>query len=50
MVLHTEILYYKAICEINLGNKDSACEDLAKIKISGKMQVDELIEKNCNKK
>lgn len=46
----TEILYYKAICEINLGNKDSACEDLAKIKISGKMKVDELIEKNCNGK
>ncbi len=45
-----ESLYYKAICEMNLGNKDAACEDLAKVKTIGKMQVDELIEKNCNKK
>lgn len=42
-----ESLYYKAICEMNLGNKKAACEDLEKVKISGKMQVDELIEKNC---
>ena len=43
-----ESLYYKAICEMNLGNKDAACEDLEKVKIFEKMQVNELIEKNCN--
>jgi hypothetical protein len=42
-----ESLYYKAICEMNTGNKKAACEDLEKVKIFGKMQVDELIEKNC---
>jgi len=42
-----ESLYYKAICEINLGNKNAACEDLEKVKTFGKMQVEELIEKNC---
>ncbi len=40
-------LYYKAICEMNLGNKNAACEDLEKVKNFEKMQVDELIEKNC---
>jgi len=43
-----ESLYYKAICEMNLGNKNAACEDLVKVKPFGKMQVEELIEKNCN--
>jgi len=42
-----ESLYYKAICEMNLGNKNAACEDLEKVKTLGMMQVDELIEKNC---
>lgn len=42
-----EILYYKAICEMNLGNKNAACEDLAKVKESEKLHVDDLIEKNC---
>jgi len=43
-----ESLYYKAICEMNLGNKNAACEDLEKVKNFEKMKVDELIEKNCN--
>jgi len=42
-----ESLYYRAICEMNLGNKNAACEDLEKVKTLGKMQVVELIEKNC---
>ncbi len=42
-----EIIYYKAICEINLGNVNAACEDLAKVKSSGKMNVEDLINKNC---
>ena len=45
-----EITYYKAICEMNLGNIDAACEDLAKVKSSGKMNVEELIIRNCVKK
>lgn len=43
-----ESLYYKAICEMSLGNKKAACEDLEKLKNFEKIQVDELIEKNCN--
>ena len=42
-----EILYYKAICEMNLGNNKAACEDFQKVKLSEKMNVDELIEQNC---
>lgn len=42
-----ESLYYKAICEMNLGNRNAACEDLEKVKTLGKMQVEELIVKNC---
>jgi hypothetical protein len=45
-----EIIYYKAICEMNLGNINASCEDLAKVKSSGKMNVEELINKNCLKK
>jgi len=40
------ILYNRAICELNLGNKSAACEDLKKVKGSG-MNVDELIDKEC---
>jgi hypothetical protein len=42
-----ETLYLKAICEINLGNKKAACEDLEIVKESRTIQVNELIEKNC---
>jgi tetratricopeptide (TPR) repeat protein len=42
-----EIIYYKAICELNLGNKKAACEDLKKVKGIGKMNVDELIKQSC---
>ena len=42
-----EIIYYKAICELNLGNKKAACEDLQKVKGVGKMNVDELIKQSC---
>jgi len=40
-------LYYKAVCELNLGNRKAACEDFQKVKLSGKMNVDDLIEQNC---
>ncbi|MCT4636506.1 MAG: energy transducer TonB [Bacteroidales bacterium] len=42
-----EIIYLKAICEINLGNKDAACESLKKVKASGEVDVNDLIIKNC---
>lgn len=45
-----EIIYQKAICEMNLGNKEAACKNLEKVKASGEMNVDELIMKNCNNK
>jgi len=45
-----EIIYQKAICEMNLGNTEAACESLGKVKASGKMNVDELIMQNCIKK
>jgi tetratricopeptide (TPR) repeat protein len=46
----TEIIYQKAICEMNLGNIGAACESLEKVKASRKMNVDELIMKNCKNK
>lgn len=45
-----EIIYQKAICEMNLGNTEAACESLEKVKASGEMNVDELIMKNCKNK
>jgi hypothetical protein len=42
-----EILYNKAICELNLGNRTLACQDLKKVKASGKLNVDDLILKEC---
>jgi hypothetical protein len=42
-----EILYLKAICELNLGNKEAACYDLEKVRSSGKMQITDVINKNC---
>lgn len=42
-----EILYFKAICELNLGYKSEACTDLRKVDQTGRMNVDELLEINC---
>lgn len=42
-----EIVYQKAICQINLGNAEAACEGLEKVQASGEMDVEELIMKNC---
>ena len=44
-----ETIYYKAICEINLGNIDAACEDLNIVKSLGKIDVNELIDDKCKK-
>lgn len=41
------ILYQRAICNLNLGNKLSACKDLQKIKLLNGLDVTQLIEKNC---
>jgi len=42
-----EILYFKAICEMNLGYTNEACNDLRKVDLTGRMNVDELLEINC---
>jgi len=42
-----EILYFKAICELNLGKKNEACADLRKVDLTGRMNMDELLEINC---
>ena len=44
---NSEIIYQKAICEINLGNIEAACASLEKVKSSGVMNVDELLMNNC---
>lgn len=44
-----EIIYYKAICEMNLGNNNAACEDFEMVKSSGLMDVSDLIRENCKK-
>lgn len=43
-----EIIYKKAICELSLGNRKLACDNLKKVKASGKFNVDDLILKECN--
>ena len=43
-------IYYKAICEMKLGDNASSCKDLEKVNSYGLMDVDELIEKTCKEK
>lgn len=43
-----EMLYQRAVCKLQLGNRVAACEDLQKLKAMRKTTADELIEQVCN--
>jgi tetratricopeptide (TPR) repeat protein len=44
---NVDVLYQRAICYLYLGNKPLACEDLQRIKTTGSLIVNQLIEQNC---
>jgi tetratricopeptide (TPR) repeat protein len=45
---NSDMLYQRAVCKLQLGNRIAACEDLQKVKALGKKTADVLIEKTCN--
>jgi tetratricopeptide (TPR) repeat protein len=46
---HVENLYQRAVCNLNLGNIESSCRDLQRVKSLGSPMADVLLEKNCRK-
>lgn len=43
-----DMLYQRAVCKLQLGNRAAACEDLQGVKALGRTTADALIDKNCN--
>ena len=46
---NVQLLYYKALCLIELGNIDAACDNLTTVKASNLINVDELIRLHCGR-
>lgn len=43
-----DMLYQRAVCKLQLGNRAAACEDLRRVKAMRKTTADELMEQACN--